>query len=43
MTGMPDDVDKSMTGELVIKTGYEGESDKIVTFSGVCRSGVAPR
>jgi hypothetical protein len=43
LKGFPDGVDESFSGELVITTGHPSSPDKIVRFSGVCRSGVAPR
>ncbi len=43
LKGFPDGVDKSFSGELVITTGHPSAPDKIVRFSGVCRSGVNRR
>ncbi len=43
LKGFPDGVDKSFSGELVITTGHPTAPDKIVRFSGVCRSGVNRR
>jgi hypothetical protein len=43
LKGFPDGVDKSFSGEMVIRTGHPGSPEKVVRFSGVCRSGVNPR
>lgn len=43
LKGFPDGVDKSFSGELLIKTGHPNSPDKLVRFSGVCRSGVNKR
>ncbi|MDF1837231.1 MAG: DUF1573 domain-containing protein [Planctomycetota bacterium] len=43
LKGFPDGVDKSFSGELLIRTGHPSSPDKIVRFSGVCRSGVSQR
>jgi hypothetical protein len=43
LKGFPDGVDKSFSGEMVIRTGHPSSPEKVVRFSGVCRSGVNPR
>jgi len=45
LTGLPDGADGSFKGEMVIETGHPDKPEHLVTFSGVCRSGVgsAPR
>ncbi len=40
LKGFPDNKDQSFNGELVIETGYPSSPEKVVIFSGICRSGV---
>lgn len=40
LKGFPENKDQSFNGELVIETGYPSSPEKVVIFSGICRSGV---
>ena len=40
LKGFPDNSDQSFNGEVVINTGYPSAPEKVVIFSGICRSGV---